>query len=530
MARAIDPAMLAMMQADWRAAGAGMRTRVVQQWAERLGVSVAALYRALPRQRTHESSRKIEGIEDAARVVAAIKCRPPEHRGRLTTEQALRLAVENGSLEPRFGEVHPSTFDRVIRETGDLRQRRRVCRFQAERPNELHHVDASTSSCFYIAKRLPDGEYVLKLHRGTKDYKNKPIPVDGLRPWVYGLTDDHSGVHVARYVAACGESAGDNLDFLAWAWSRNECKEFFGLPEKIKGDKGPMMSSEGAVDFFGRLGVEIDPSVPLSKEAHGKIERPWRTQWQRFELPFFVESNWKSFEITLSELNRQFFIYQQELNGREHRFERGASRMDAWREISRYGGAVELPEDAIRTVVRRWKRKVDQAGVLSLEGVLYEVKGLHDAWVFVYQGVFEQAMVVVDCVTGQKYEVEDFRPNKIGEFTAAPHSPYQKAAKEAVQLDGMHNSLYTQAVAVDAKLKRLPTRTKEVRALENPLNVDVYPDVAAALRDLQAMSGLILTGASRAEVARLIEEAGCSRRFVAELAADIEHERVREAL
>jgi hypothetical protein len=527
MAKAIDPTVLTMVLSDWRSAPQGNKTMVIFNWAGRLGVSVATLYRDLPRSRERKAERKIEGIEDSARVIAAIKCRPPEHRGKITTEQAVKLALANGQLPAAHAEVHSATWDRVIRDVCDLRTTRRISRFQAERPNQLHHVDGSTSSCFYIAKRLPDGEFVLKLHKGMKDYKNKPIPVDGLRPWVYGLTDDHSGVHVARYVAACGESAGDNMDFLSWAWSKNEDKELFGIPEKIKGDKGPMMSSEGAPEWFGRLGVDIDPSTPLNKESHGKIERPWRTMWQRFELPFFVETDWKKFEITLGELNRRFFIYQQELNNRRHRFERTVNRIDAWRKISLIGGAVALPENAIRTVVRRWARKLDQAGVFSLDNVLYEVKGLHDAWVYVYQGVFENKMVVVDQVTGQKYDVEDFAPNKLGEYSTQKEAPYQKAAKAGALLDGMHNTLYIEKPIASAKVSRIPTRVKAARQMDDPLAVDSYASLGEAMRDFQKLCGFVLDKESREGVGALITDNRLSRRFVADLAGEVQVERER---
>ena len=54
--------------------------------------------------------------------------------------------------------------------------KRRVKRFQAERPNQLHHVDAASSKFLYIKQELGDGDYVLKLHAGTMGYMNKPVP------------------------------------------------------------------------------------------------------------------------------------------------------------------------------------------------------------------------------------------------------------------------------------------------------------------------------------------------------------------
>ncbi|HOG08869.1 MAG: hypothetical protein WCY54_08415 [Syntrophales bacterium] len=529
MAQQIDPAVLSLVKADLTNAAYGAKTLVMQSWATRLGCSLQSLYREFPTGRSRKAERKLAGIEDAALVIARIKSRPPEHRGQITTTDALRIALDNHLIPETLADVPAGTFDRVLREIGASQHRRRVERFQAERPNELHHIDASSSDCLYIARELPDGDYVLRIHGGTKDYKNKPVPIR-LRPWVYGLTDDYSGYHCARYIAALGENAGDNIDFLCWAWSQTPEKELFGLPEKIKGDHGPMMSSEGIPDWFERLGVQIDDSTVLNKEAHGKIERPWRTMWQRFELPFFAESEWRKFEIPLSELNARFMRYQREYNDRQHRFEKTISRRQAWLKIGQYGGAVALPENAIRTIARRYPRKLDQAGCFSIDNVIYEVKGLHDAWVWVYLGVFEDAMVAVDQRTGEKYAVVDFRPNRLGEYTATRETPYQQARKDAVNLTGIRNTLYTEDAPSPANVTKFPTRIKEVKTIENPLSLNTYPDVETALGEFQTLCGFMLDRDSRDQVRALIVENGLSKRFVVDLAMEIQAEQARAAL
>jgi len=532
MAKAIDPAVLAMMNADLAASPKGGRTRVVADWAERLGMSYQTLYRSIPASgkrtgKKREGKRQIEDIEKAALLVAQVKNRPPEHRGQITTKDAVQIAVANGLIP--LGMAHVATFDRVIREIGANKQRRRIERFQADRPNEMHHVDASSSNCFYVHRELPGGDFMLRIYGGTKDYKNKPVPIR-LRPWIYGVVDDYSGFHVARYIAALGESAGDNLDFLCWAWSQNADKELFGLPEKIKGDHGPMMSSDGIPEWFERLGIEIAPSEVLNKDAHGKIERPWRTMWQRFELPFFAESDWKKFEIPLSELNERFRRYQRDYNEMKHRYERTISRRQAWLKINQYGGAIGLPEDAIKTVVKRWSRKVGQDGCFSLDNVIYEVKGLHDAWVWVYQGMFENKTVVVSQATGEKYEVEDFTPNRLGEYSEAPESGYQQVRKAAVELQGLKNTLYTEDRAAPVNVLQIPTRVKEVKPLQNPLDLDSYCSLKEALADFQCLSGVILEEGNSEEVAALIRENGLSRRYVIGLAAEVQAEQASVAI
>ncbi|MEN6375354.1 MAG: hypothetical protein ABFD75_11330 [Smithella sp.] len=529
MAKQIDPVILNMVKTDLANAPSGGRTTVMQSWAKRLDVSPQSLYRVFPAGRTRKGERKIAGIEEAAITVAKIKARPPEHRGQITTADALRIALDNNLIPSTLSAVPSGTFDRVLREIGANKQRRRIERFQAERPNEMHHVDASSSNCFYVHHELPNGDYALRLHGGTKDYKNKPVPIR-LRPWIYGLTDDYSGYHSARYVAALGESAGDNLDFLCWAWSQIPGKELFGLPEKIKGDHGPMMSSDGIPDWFERLGITIDPSEVLNKDAHGKIERPWRTMWQRFEIPFFAESDWKKFEISLSELNIRFARYQQEYNERAHRFEKTITRRQAWLKINQCGGAIALPENAIKTIVRRYSRKLDQAGCFSLDKEFYEVKGLHDAWVWIYLGMFDDRMVAVDQRTGEKYEVFDFRPNKLGEYTATKETPYQQVRKAAAELTGIHNTLYTEDVVAPVNVTKLPTRIKQVKTIENPLNVDTYPNIDTALKEFQGLCGFVLDQENREQVRDMIIESGLSRRTVIDLAMEIQAEQARAAL
>lgn len=527
--RDIEPAVLAMIRNDWERAPYGKKTETLEFWGIRVGVDKATIYRGLGIGRNRKKGeRKIDGIEAAAKVVAMLKYSAPEHRGIIATRDAKENAVLNGLIEPRFADIPVATFDRVIRDLGINPQRRRIERFQAERANEMHHVDASSSDCFYVAEALPDGDYLLRLHKGNKDYKNKPIPVDGLRPWYYGAVDDHSGVMAARMIAAHGESAGDNIDFLCWAWGKLEGKDLYGIPDKIKGDHGPMMKSPAAKDFFSRLGVEIDHSIPGQKEAHGKIEVIWSKIWKSFEKSYFMISDWKNYTITMSALMQCFARWTERYNSNRHRFERKLTKKQAWERISLHGGVVILPADALRTVVRRWQRDVDQAGVFSIDGILYEVKGLHDAKVWVLKGVFDEKMVVVDKATNKTYEVDDFRPNRLGEFHANAENGYQQTRKEAATLTGIQNLLYSDqhvemiSQPAPKNVVKMPTRVAALRVLVNPLNTDTYHTIAEALADFQGQAGLFLNKENREGVSTLIVENGLSRKFVRDLASEVQ--------
>ncbi len=541
MATRIDPNITAQIIAEWQAAPRGHKSAVVAKWSAMIGVAEQTIYRALPTNRQRKGERLLPGIEDVARTIAVIKNSPPDHRGVISTADAMKMCLINKKIPAMYADVPHGTIDRVIRDLGLNTKRRRVERFQAERPNQMHHVDASTSNCLYIAKALPDGDFLLRLHRGNKDYKNKPIPVDGLRPWIYGLTDDHSGVHCCRYVAAKGENSRHNMEFLCWAWFEMPGKCFWGVPERIKGDFGPMMSSPEAKDFFERCQVDIDPSTPLNKDAHGKIERPWRTLWQKFELPYFSMSDWKHFEISMTELNQQLMNYSAEYNEQRHRFERKHSRRQMWERISLHGGVTILPNDALETIAKsNVERTVGQDGVFWMDNVPYEVKGLHDAKVKVIVGIYDKKIVVQDLADGKKYEVDGFVPNALGEYKANPETGQQHMQKEAVKMDGITIPLYSnegrQALAatapetvVDAtrKVIKIPTRVKETLELQNPLDLDTYHDINQAIRDLQTLTGSVFMGTERNELMTYIRENGMSRRFVAELAGEIQAEQMQ---
>ncbi len=522
---AIDAFVMDQVKRDWLSAPQGYKTRTIKKWADMIGVTAKTLYKQLNTGRQRKSGeRRIDGIEEHAWVVHQIKKKAPEQFGEISTDQALNIAIRDG-LVPKSLAGKEATINRVGRELGLHKRNRRVQRFQAERPNQIHHVDGSSSKFLYIKQELEGGDYLLKLHAGTKGYKNKPVPIR-LRPWVYGLTDDHSGVFVGRYIAAYGESEMDNLDFLSWAWGKNEDTPFFGVPELIKGDKGPMMRGKDADDFFERLGVDKDESMPGNKEAHGKIERPWRTVWQRFEKPFFACSDWRKFEITLSELNVQFYNFLEELNSRGHRYEKKTRRIDMWKRIALQGGAVAMPENALATVSRRDERTVGADGCISLNNVIYEVKGLHDAKVWVYRGVFDDRIVVMDQVTGTKYEVKEFAPNKAGEYTAHKHTPHQKAVAEAEHLELSGNGLYSASPSANTgNIVSIPTPVKEVAELEDPLDIQTYPSMVEAMQDFLSMSGVMgLDKENREAIQEMILENGLSRQFVTDLALEIQVE------
>ena len=514
----LSPALVEQMRTEIYGAVYGHKTAVVGRYAQLLGMSVSQVY-AITGYDSHKT-RKAAPLRPEYRawtfIIFQIKKRPPEEAGEISTDQAVRIAVNSGLIPAVALSVPVETFDRIGREMKLNQKKVRRNRFQASRPNKVHHFDASTSKFFYIKKRMPDGDYVLRMHRPAKHYKNKPIPVDALRPWVYGLTDDNSGRHLARYTAAQGESMIDSLSFLGYAWS------VAGLPAELWADQGMLKRGLASQDLIMRLGVELPDFDPYEKYTHGKIERPWRTQWQRYEKQYFAVDDWQKFEITLSEFNRRFDIYLEEYNAMAHRFEPDITRMQAWNRVNLYGGIVALPENALATVAKRKKRKVDVDGTIEYEGVTYEVKGLHAAWVYVYEGIFEDRLVVEEIETGNKFEVCNFKPLDTGEFRAHPETAHQKAVKESANLNITPDALlYAEKKPSTEKITPMPTRVKEERELADPMNVTAYGSIAEAMAELAGIVGTVIPADQRAEIERLIKVTALDKGFVNDLALEL---------
>lgn len=513
----LSSSLVEQIRQDLKDAPHGHKSVVAKRWSEVLGISTQQVYRLAVAEQKKARSSKAQRPEyhEWAKIVMMIKKRPPEGAGEISTDQAIEIAVGKGLIPPEALSVPVSTFNRIVRSFGVTKRKRRFTRYQAERPNQAHHIDASSSKYFYVHRKV-GSDYVLRIHRpGANGYKNKPIPCDRLRPWIYGLVDDHSGRMIARYTIAPGESMADTLLFLQYAWSD------IGLPEQLLADQGVLKKGLPSQDLIKRLDVALPEMMPYEKEAHGKIERPWRTAWQRFEKPFFAVDDWQKYEITDTELNRRFALYLEEYNEMPHRYERDITRMRAWRKISFHGGIITIPENALATAAKRKKRKIGADGILQYEGMLYEVKGLHEAWVWVYEGVFEDRLVVQEIATGNKYEVMKFAPVSLGEYRAHPETPHQKAVKEAASLNITDDALlYREAPEKDHRIIEMPIRVAE-RAIEDPFNVTVFGDIDEAFAELVSIVGTSLSTDERGAIENLIRENGMDKDFVKNLALEL---------
>jgi hypothetical protein len=521
----MTPALLEQIRQELSSAPYGHKGKVEARWSKLLGMDRATLRRKLkqPDGKRREHARRIKGIEAHVLKVWEVKLRPcTVGANAITTGQAVPMAVKEFGLPAEVLDIPVGTLNRVARDLGLGKSSKRRVRFQASHPNSAHHFDASGSKYLYIAKDLGAGEYLLKLHRpGAGGYKNKPLKVDRLRPWYYGLVDDYSGRLSIGLTVAPGESAADSLSFLAGAWSET------GLPDRLYADQGMLKKCLASAELVSRLGVELPEMNPYEKESHGKIERPWRTTWQRLETPFFGVSEWRKFSITLTEFKEHIKRYQDEYNAMPHRYERSVSRDDMHKRINLRGGIVSIPENALSTAARRHKRKVRVDGTFSLEGATYEVKTLHDEWVHVYEGVFQDRLVVQCIKTGERHEVRAFAPVPEGEYKGVKKTERDRVEETAAEggvdrtaLPYAEDAIKESAAPNVARLIDRK-RVKEAREIESPFDTERFADVEEAFAEFVSITGAAVPEDMRGPLAARFMELGLDRQDVKDLAMDV---------
>ena len=601
----IDPALLNEMFAEWQAAPGGGKSYTVQKQAEALGIALGTLYKMYRRMGFKISQRKekrtkgqpkIKGLIEMAEQLAKLYAFVPARAGRKAPlEEAIQKALENGMLPEEARNISVSTFARVFRQKGLLDMEGRMLRFEAAAPMEQVQYDVSGSEYLYVAD-LGDGDPILRV-RASKGYKNKDR-YENYRVWYHAMIDDHSRYWLAMPYVAAGEASAEAIRFCKWAFARKEDERivFRGLPGRIYMDNGPLAKSEATRNFFERqLGVEIKTHEPESPTDTGKIERKWRQLWSRFEVPeFLMDPCWNKREYRLSEVRARLMNYIVELNAKKHP-NMNCSKVDAWRTVMRTGGVIDIEESAFDRAFTRTKRCVGKDGIFSLENEKYFVKGLLDAEVWVYRGIIHGSepavgtrstvslqnethpqplprgdlrnMVVEDCLTHKRYDVEPFempgldeiRRDKMpegvrirqeademkkrmvpGEFKGIYESTLMRGCGEniAQRVPGEFKGIYestpcprqrgTAVRAEDFQPLHMPVRTRETREVADVFDVDIYHTIADAMKEFVEIVGVFIGAEERATIEGLIIENGMKKQYVIDLALEIQAARERK--
>ena len=435
-----DLRVLAQVVEDYEAAPHGQKRAVLETRLALLGISEGTFFRWRARCGRWDYERKMpttRGLVQAperrewCRQIMLLKHSPEKGVRPLTTADAISLAVQWGRVPPEAALVPEGSYNRLARLMRLRDEPRRGVRWEAPYANHLHQVDASGSEHFYPHRRS-NGEWILKLR--PKPRKNKPTPEGRQRLWYWGLVDDFSGCRMARVVVAPGESALDGLDFLQFAWCKEQAHApLRGIPLILYMDNGVLARHHAVRRFAADCAVTIRTHEPDRAQATGKVETGWRDFWRRFESLFMALPDWRTREIKLSDVQQRLQWFVRGTNQRDHRHLPG-SKEEAWlASVRERGGLVDIDPGAFGAVFRDFRRTLDDAGVFDFQGKPYQVKEIQACPVIVYQQLTREgspALVVEDRRDGRRYAAQPFVIPAASDWKTVAHTPLENLLKD----------------------------------------------------------------------------------------------------
>lgn len=227
-----------------------------------------------------------EQMEQWVSMVAAVQLATRNKKGHMcSTRRAIELLEEGVTYEDKTFRIPPgklkiSTANRWL-QTLRIRKGRKFrqvvpVHFRAEYSNELWQMDVSPSDAKYFGTRMRK---------------------DGKKPYIYAVTDDHSGVIYAEYRETRDEDvmAGLEVIYAAMAPKTDNRFPFQGIPDCFYFDPGRIGSSplikrvlEEKLGSKVRIHRSDSSTGKLRKasRAKGKIERLFLILKEDFESLF----------------------------------------------------------------------------------------------------------------------------------------------------------------------------------------------------------------------------------------------------
>ena len=365
------------------AAGHGSKTAVLEEWARRLSpdpddpMSTQTLRRKIRHRKgkakeTSGRPRKIPGaLIDFVEKAKARGIEMGLGDRELSTEKCLDIAERKGVAGA--AEASPSAVNRRLRENG-FRETKRKRKVEADFATQVQLLDFSRSK--YLQVRDYDEEaddWLLEVSGKQLSYKD---PEGAFRTWYAMIIDDHSRVRLGRLFCDTSENALLGLTFLRWAWTREEDEHpLRHVPRILQTDFGAFRRSKRVQNAFDALGeVQLKKA---GKDAQGKIERSFRTLWQRFELPFAVEHR-DGYQIHLTDFNHLLKEHLLEEAGRPHPERSGYTCSQIYRGSIQRTPPLQLDADLVELAFNVHTRQVDPYGRVSIEGTKYRCPDSHE--------------------------------------------------------------------------------------------------------------------------------------------------------
>jgi hypothetical protein len=271
----------------WTKSGTGDGAQLAEFEANRLGISVATLYRQLEKYVGWDSGRKTRADKGVTRqsqegldaVAAMIKVGVRKNgKQTLHTAVAASIAAQNGIDVS----VSPSHLNRLMKARHlDMKaqlQDSPAVGLRSLHPNHVHQVDPSLCLVYYDR-----GQQIII--RDDEVYKNKLSKLAELKNkvWRYVLTDHTSGAIIPWYVAAKGETQKNLFEFLLFAWAKHDGRPFHGVPRHLMMDPGSANTAHSVRNFLQALQCDLIVNKPRNARAKGSVENAQNIVETHFE-------------------------------------------------------------------------------------------------------------------------------------------------------------------------------------------------------------------------------------------------------
>lgn len=475
----------------------GTKGRIAREYAERLGVSVQAVYGAIKRKRLMPDGLKLtnKGLirmgrkrradagasaltQEEARKISAYLMASNRLTGKVLAdiETALDTLRANGEIlagrvDAETGEflpLTPSAVSKALRalgcHPGQLRQPSPKVALSSPHPNYCWEIDPSICVLYYLR-----GEAGLRAMPQDEFYKNKPANlarIENERVWRYVFVDHASGAFYVEYVL--GAESGQNLcsTFINAIQSRPG-EPFHGVPKIVMLDPGSANTGAMFRALCAALGVTVWINKPKQPWVKGSVEKHNDIIERKFEhrLRFHaVES--------LEALNEAAWRWSRVFQATKEHTRHGMTRFEAWVRITSEQLlippnvevcrklATHAPEERLVDVYLRVSYRGKRYDVSQVPGVVVgqKVQVARNAWasdsvhILSHDESGREAYFVASLVERDDWGFEG--AVTMGEYRSQPTttSDVERAAVERVAMDAATD----EEAAAKRKAKALP--------------------------------------------------------------------------
>ncbi len=423
----------------------GERGKLVGDYAKTYGCSKATIYRAL--RRKFGPSKQVSGDKkinrELVREIAKIKLEGEEigalttgRRGEreLSTEDAIDILVSRRQAAD-VKNLSVSSVNRILRQEMGFRQRDPKVRVEADWANQEHQIDFSRSKYFQIVDFDNErNDYILQVSGKELHYKDEDN--DRFRLWVVQLKDSYSRVRLVRGYGARGESAQLGIEFLQWAYTReDDDNPMRYIPDMLKSDNGAFMKSGETRNLLRVLQIEGKTSKPFNKESQGKVESGFASVWRKFELKSAIQLGVGS-QLTLTEYNRMAAEYLAKDMMKAHPVRKKITREMDYRISVANRQQREVNEDFFVHAHRTIDRVVKQTLTVSIDNVEYKCPAYAEGKkITIFRMLSGEMIGELQEEHKRPFTLELFEAHRLGDFENRPHASNRQKLKKEMKLE-----------------------------------------------------------------------------------------------